>query len=154
MYPVSTDSVAPLETVFATMATSVQDALDDVNADIATLGEDTGWQTLTVKPGYAFRAGITTPLHHVRRLNNTIFLRLHMDFTVGSWSGSAVNFATIPLGFRPDYEVRWMGFRTSYSSSPVGGYITDAGEMIFQESNSPVTPGTHFSVLANPWIKA
>lgn len=34
-YPVSTDQVAPLETVFANLAESVQDALDNVNGQLA-----------------------------------------------------------------------------------------------------------------------
>jgi hypothetical protein len=72
VYPVSTDAVAPLETVFANLANSVQDALDDVNDHfeipvIATYGvprfSSTGARSSAIpSPTSGMKSRLTTEL--------------------------------------------------------------------------------------------
>jgi len=106
VYPVSTDPVAPLESVFASMATSVQTAL---NSKASTT--DTGWIVPTLNAGWT-----NSDMIAYRRLNGVVYIR-----GSGASIGATAAAFALPVGFRPDVN---RSFFLDSVGSPVRSAIT------------------------------
>lgn len=115
---------------------------------------DTDWTPVTWNTGYQPRVVGGVEMGHVRRKNGIVYSRIQIDATVGDWTATATP-CIIPEGFRAGYEVRWLGFRTGFSGSPIGGWVSSTGVLTVQVGSNTGGPiANHFAVLPQPWIAA
>lgn len=109
------------------------------------------WVDVGLKSGFAFRPGNNVQV--AVDGYGLVHLRGHMN-PDGFTSGSAIVFATVPAWAAPAEEVRWIGFQTGDTGSPVGGYISaGTGDITMQvDGDARVTlPTTHFSIICQAW---
>jgi len=101
-YPVSTDQVSPLESVFATLAASVQTALTTLKARVTAIEADTGWVDITISPGFAANSVDERP--QVRRKNGIVYSK-GLFASTGMSANGGHTVGTIPAGFLPPVNV-------------------------------------------------
>ena len=112
------------------------------------------WETVPLRAGFKPRGepGGGYELQVAKDAHGMVHLRGGMSSD--GFTGAAQTFADIPPDYRPEYEVRWMGFRSGLGSTSLGGYITPGGAVTYQaDSLNPEgpRPGAHFSIIIQPW---
>ena len=117
--------------------------------------DDTGWVDCEVTPGISIRTGdpsnLTRYRPQVRRIGKTVYFKGHFNPLTSS-SPSAL--FTVPAGFEPVEEVRWLTFSTNRAYSPFGGYLPSNGVCTIQtpSAGSPQYPPAHFSPIIPPYL--
>lgn len=120
-------------------------------ATVLTSATATGWVDCTLASGISARSATYRP--QVRRdASGMIHFRGQFNNFTGQ-TGSTVELCTIPEGFRPNFEQRFMAFQTAVGHNPFGGYVSAAGVMGLQTptARSPQYPSAHFAVVCPPW---
>lgn len=117
--------------------------------------DDTGWVDCAVTAGISIRTGDAgNPTRYrpqVRRIGKTVYFKGH--FNPLTSSSPSVLF-TVPAGFEPVEEVRWLAFSTNRAYSPFGGYLPPNGVCTIQtpSAGSPQYPPAHFSPIIPPYL--
>lgn len=126
-----------------------------VGASLQRLYAPLRWVDVPLASGHAYRSD-SYKLQVAKDASGMVHLRGHMS-TQGFPSPltSAETFATVPLEYRPESEVRFLGFRSGLPSLTVGGYISaSTGDMVLQaDSNNSEgpRPNGHFALITQPW---
>lgn len=111
---------------------------------------DAGWVDVPLQPGFSSRGGAYTP--QVRRdAAGMVTWRGHMS-SAGFSGTDPVAFATIPPGFVPDMEVRFLAWQTNRTYILGGWIAVGSGLVNLQMPDGP--PNTHFSLIMQPWQAA
>lgn len=115
---------------------------------------DTGWVNLTINSGFAWRTGFEGK---IRRIGNVVFMRGHVDRTVGTWTTGTINPVTIPVGYRPISQHDF-SYGISTSANPavitvVQAYVSAAGAVNSYSAIAHTNPsGSNNMSLSNCWL--
>lgn len=113
----------------------------------APLLDDSGWVTMTAVPYWTAYGGS----YQVRRLGNTVHMRLSAKRTSGSTlqAGSDTNVAQVPGGFRPSYSVPLLGYLDG--AALTRAFVLPNGYVQAQNYTVPITTGISFTTHAATW---
>ena len=111
---------------------------------------DFGWTDCAIMSGFEARGVDYRP--QVRRTDDgMVHFRGQMQPT-GFTANATTQFMTIPAGFRPEVEVRFVAYAT-YRARTWGGWIS-VGSGVAQLQTPEAAPDVHFSLIVQPWQAA